>query len=216
MAMTDQSCDLLARMKQKYSTTASWAVWDENDIDFPDSPSGLRNDVVLIAGNPGGAAEESGRTPWINFHTGRKHNDHFLAHALRDTDLWGGYMTDFYSQIESKLHKVDRSAIVTGKDVSDLADEIKQLGAVDPLFVLIGGDAMQLTKEPHRGTIAHAVDVDSESLRWIHVPHYSGSNGGVHRGKAEVYRAAFEYAMQRPRQRFVTADFHEWFDAQVR
>ena len=207
----DRSRELLARMND-YATTASWAVWHDDDITFPDNPVGLHGDVVLIAGNPGNAADDDGRTPWMNFHTGRRHNDHFLAAALRGTPLWGGYMTDLYSQVTPRPDDVDRSPAVTCHAANNLAKQLERLGARDPLLVLIGLHAFQLASEPYRSTIAAAVHVTPGELRWIHVPHYSRSNAATHRGRTEVYREAMRYAVERPRQKFDRNDFHTQLD----
>lgn len=207
----DRSRELLARMND-YATTASWAVWHDDDITFPDSPAGLHNDAVLIAGNPGNAAHDAARPPWMNFHTGRLHNDHFLAAALRGTPLWGGYMTDLYSQVTSRPDDVDRSPAMTCHAANHLAKQLERLGARDPLLVLIGLHAFQLASEPYRSTIAAAVHVTPGELRWIHVPHFSRSNAGTHRGRPDVYREAVTCAVERPRQKFDRNDFHTQLD----
>lgn len=202
LASPDRSPELLQRMKD-HSESASWAVWEHDDITFPAEPRGLHTDAVLIAINRGGHGPQSAPLPpWTNFHTARRHNDHFLAVACRDTPLWGGYMTDLLEERQGRLAAVDTTPTVVDGDVAALVEELKLLDAREPLLVLIGSDAHRLATKPRRlAALASALGSDAQTIRWVHIPHYSAANGRVHGGKPERYRALVLRALDRPRVR---------------
>ena len=172
-----RSTGLLQQMSA-HSESASWAVWEDDDISFPRQPQGLHTDAVLITVNRGGHGPDTAPLPpWTNFHTARKHNDHFLAVACRDTPLWGGYMTDLLEERQGRLAAVDTSDAVVDGDVTALAEELSQLQAKDPLVVLMGSVALSLATAPRRlDALANALGSDRRSLRWVHIPHYSAAN----------------------------------------
>jgi hypothetical protein len=106
-----------------YKDVASWAVWDvvfptvrfdrssnlSLPVNDPALPPILRSDVVFLGLNPGNVAR-GGVAPWSMFHTGPKHNDHFIAEAVRDTAYWGSYMTDLFRQVESNSQLVTNNS----------------------------------------------------------------------------------------------------------
>ena len=196
----DRSQQLLQRMAD-HRESASWAVWEDDNISYPARPAGLHTDAVLIAINRGGHGPGSTPLPpWTNFHTARKHNDHFLAVACRDTPLWGGYMTDLLEERNGRLASVDMSRAVVDANVAALADELRLLQAQDPLLVLIGGRCQTLATRPARlGALATALCADRNTIRWVHIPHYSPANGAVHGGKPERYRELVLRALDHPR-----------------
>lgn len=78
-------------------------------VNDPALPPILRSDVVFLGLNPGNVAR-GGVAPWSMFHTGPKHNDHFIAEAVRDTAYWGSYMTDLFRQVESNSQLVTNNS----------------------------------------------------------------------------------------------------------
>ena len=98
-------------IKEKYGHCASWAIWKEvgatpksnmgdlNVLDPQQNPnllSQLKPDVVFVGLNT--SRDISDEKHFRNFHpTGnraRYAQDYKTRFALKDTELWGGYMTD--------------------------------------------------------------------------------------------------------------------------
>lgn len=211
--MVDTAQDLLNRM-DSYKHRSSWAVWADDDITFPSNPTGLHSNAIVIAGNPGNAAAATNRRPWQNFHTGRRHNDHFLATAFRDTPVEGGYMTDLYEQIDSVMANVNTEKDILDLSVKHLAKEFKTLRAVDPIVVLVGTHAVKLLDSQHLDEFAEAVGTTADNLRWAHVPHYSRQNCKTHDGDPERYRAAVGHALANTRKKFTRDEVVAWLVAQ--
>jgi hypothetical protein len=196
--------DLLSSMAA-YRKTASWAVWDavrptapftrDSHLSLPiaDSELGsvLRSDVVLLGLNPGNAAharadgDQTG--DYLNFHTGPKHNDHLIAEAFRDTPYWGSYMTDLYTQIES------RSALVKDQptDIDAVLSQIATLNDGQPVQIIAFGARTSKALDKHSARLA-----STGLIRGVaKVPHYSGSNNGQHKGSPAVYRELVRVAL---------------------
>lgn len=175
-----------------YELIASWAVWPPSasyhrasDTSFPagDLDGVLHARSIILGLNPGESSVE--RRPWHNFHTSPRHNDHFLAEAFRDTSHWGAYMTDLLTEVSSKSSTVDLSDETIRRDVRVLVEQLQALGAVDPLFIVIGTKAARAFKD-HEPVLA--VSLGLSSVRWVPVPHYSAANGRVHGNIPEKYR----------------------------
>ena len=182
---------LLEKM-HAYRWTSSWAVWpraDEyersSDIRFPDGEDldGVLHARTVILGLNRGWSKE-GATKWGTFHT-PGHNDHMLAEAFRDTQHWGGYMTDLLSEVNSKSNTLDWSADTVAADVADLVEELKFLEVDDPLFILIGKDAASAFDQRSEG-IASALGLPP--LRSVKIPHYSSANGATHGNSPRRFR----------------------------
>lgn len=146
----------------------------------------LRSDVVFLGLNPGNVAK-AGVAPWSVFHTGSKHNDHFIAEALRGTPCWGAYMTDLFRQVESRSSLVRNNA-------ADLETLLTQIAAVN------NGQPVHLI--PFRGMAYESLRArekrlaDSGLVAGItKIPHYSGSNGRVHKGNIDMYRALVHHEL---------------------
>jgi hypothetical protein len=191
--------DLLQRT-HPYRHVASWAVWDavcptgrfhsRSNLRLPVGDPALltilRPDVVFLGLNPGNVAK-AGMAPWAVFHTGPKHNDHFIAEALRGTQYWGAYMTDLFRQVESKSSLV----VNESADIETLLGQLAIVNGGQPVHLIpFGGKA-------HKSLCAHEKRLAQSGLvSWVtQVPHYSGSNGRVHKGKREVYRELVHQAL---------------------
>ena len=98
-------------IKKIYGHVASWAIWKEvgetpksnmGDLNVLDSQqnsnllSQLKPNVVFVGLNT--SIDISYQEPFSNFHptgeTARYAQDYKTRFALKDTELWGGYMTD--------------------------------------------------------------------------------------------------------------------------
>jgi hypothetical protein len=185
---------------EPYKHISSWAVWDtlsptekfhrNSNLRLPvtDSalPRVLRSDVIFLGLNPGNVAK-AGMKPWAVFHTGPKHNDHFIAEALRDTPYWGAYMTDLFRQVESRSSLVRNNAT----DLETLLTQIAVVNDTRPVHLIPFGGKAHESLRAHQGRLA-----DSGLVAGItRVPHYSGSNGQVHKGDIDVYRALVHQAL---------------------
>lgn len=125
--------------------------------------------------------------PWSVFHTGPKHNDHFIAEPLRGTAYWGAYMTDLIRQVESK------SGLVTNNS-ADIETLLMQIAAVNdgkPVHLIPFGGKTYESLLVHEKRLADSGLV----ARVTRVPRYSGSNGRIHKGKPGVYRDLVHQAL---------------------
>ena len=200
-----------------YRHSASWAVWgsvrpsepftSESNLAFPGDdaalPGVLHGDVVMVALNPGNAAAAwDPEDAWVNFHGGRRHNDHLLAEAFRDTPAWGGYLADLHPTIvESDSRLVTPRAELVASAVQSLAEQIRLLGAPDPLVVCIGRGSHNRVLD-HLDTLRRALD--NPGLEVVGIPHYSGANNGVHGGDPARYRDLVAAVLDEPFTRLRT------------
>ncbi|MBT2546910.1 hypothetical protein [Arthrobacter sp. ISL-65] len=182
----------LLKTMAPYEMTASWAVWPAaapytrtSDISFPtDGLDGVLHARSIILGlNPGDSKVE--RLPWQNFHTGPRHNDHFLAEAFRDTVHWGAYMTDLLTEVNSKSNTLDLTRETIQRDVAVLAGQFQALGAADPLIIVIGRKTATAFAK-HERYLADTLGLTK--VRWVTVPHYSAANSRVHGNSPGMYR----------------------------
>lgn len=147
----------------KFNSMDSWAIWDIPDVDLtnktPDErqrifgdnyqpnhfPSEklnknldakLKSSKYVIAGmNPGNAASEQPSDPFSNFHGAKKSADYRLAAALYDTEIWGSFMTDVSSTVESKSDKVK----ITQNDVEKFEKHLDELNIPDDVTIIALG-----------------------------------------------------------------------------
>ena len=175
-----------------YQMTASWAVWPPadsynraSDISFPTEGlnGALHSRSIILGLNPGDSLVE--RLPWHNFHTGPRHNDHFLAEAFRGTAHWGAYMTDLLTEVNSKSKTLDLSPGTIRRDVAVLTEQLHALQAADPLFIVIGKKTGEAFAK-HERDLARALNM--ARLRSVTVPHYSAANSRVHGNNPATYR----------------------------
>ena len=150
-------------IKEEYGTCASWAVWKEqgnnpplfnmgdlNILDPQQNPnllSQLKPDVVFVGLNI--SMYISDEKPFRNFHpTGKKARyaqDYKTRFALKDTELWGGYMTDIIKHYP-ELHGQDVMGFLNGnpdvekKNIETFRKELKDLGTENPTIIAFGID----------------------------------------------------------------------------
>lgn len=175
-----RTTELLARMAP-WGSKASWAVWGDDDVSFPQEPTGLHTGAVVVTFNRPHEGEAPDAEPWLNVHTSRRGHDHFLARALRGTPAWGGYLTTLHEAPDEEL-----------------AVELRTLGASDPLVLLVGGKARDLVL---RGAdvVATALGTTAAGLRWVDLPHFSGMAARVHGSHPERYAELVAWSLAHPR-----------------
>ena len=150
-------------IKQKYGHCASWAIWREQGnnpplfnmgdlsvLDPQQNPnllSQLKPDVVFVGLNI--SIDIGDQEPFSNFHptgaTARYAKDYKTRFALKDTELWGGYMTDIIKHYP-ELHGQDVMGFLNGnpdvekKNIETLRKELKDLGTENPTIIAFGID----------------------------------------------------------------------------
>ena len=151
-------------IKKKYGQVASWAVWKEQgnnpplfnmgDLNIldpqqnPDLLSELKPNVVFVGLNT--SKDISGLEPFSNFHpTNPFANDYKTRFALKDTELWGGYMTDIIKKHE-ELHSLSvvkhlrKYPEVVDENIETFRKELKDLGTKNPTIIAFGNAAYSI------------------------------------------------------------------------
>lgn len=140
-------------IKEKYGYWSSWALWAEAG-ETPKSNVGdlsifegdgflkqLNTEFVLVGLNIARADIEK---PLANFHsTLSRAQDYKIRYAVKDTRLWGAYMTD----VIKDFNEVDSGKLVTYlkknkqfelDNIEVFRKEIQDLGAEHPILVALG------------------------------------------------------------------------------
>ena len=151
------------KIKKEYGDCASWAIWKEvgetpksnmedlNILDPRQNPnllSELRPNVVFVGLNT--SKDISGLEPFSNFHpTNPFANDYKTRYALKDTELWGGYMTDIIKKHE-ELHSLSvvkhlrKYPEVVDENIETFRKELKDLGTKNPTIIAFGNAAYSI------------------------------------------------------------------------
>ena len=152
-------------IKKEYGTCSSWAIWKEvgatpttnmEDLNIldpqqnPDLLSELKPNVVFVGLNT--SKDISGLEPFSNFHpTNPFANDYKTRYALKDTELWGGYMTDIIKKHE-ELHSLSvvkhlrKYPEVVDENIETFRKELKDLGTKNPTIIAFGNAAHSILK----------------------------------------------------------------------
>ena len=140
------------RIKERYQYYASWAVWAEGTLPMenvgdlsvldptlnPQLLEQLNPNIVLVALNIAAADIEE---PWGNFHSGWHHaQDYKIRYAVRDTPLWGAYMTDIIKDhpelVAANVHAhLAHNPDVLHQNVENFKQELKDIGAKKPKLI---------------------------------------------------------------------------------
>ena len=153
------------KIKKEYGDCASWAIWKEvgetpksnmEDLSVldpqqnPNLLSELRPNVVFVGLNT--SKDISGLEPFSNFHpTNPFANDYKTRYALKDTELWGGYMTDIIKKHE-ELHSLSvvkhlrKYPEVVDENIETFRKELKDLGTKNPTIIAFGNAAHSILK----------------------------------------------------------------------
>ena len=153
------------KIKKTYGDCASWAIWKEvgdtpksnmEDLSVldpqqnPNLLSELKPNVVFVGLNT--SKDISGLEPFSNFHpTNPFANDYKTRYALKDTELWGGYMTDIIKKHE-ELHSLSvvkhlrKYPEVVDENIETFRKELKDLGTKNPTIIAFGNAAHSILK----------------------------------------------------------------------
>lgn len=153
------------KIKNKYGEFASWAVWANEDI-RPKSNIGdmsifdqdknqtlldtLNPNVIMVGLNFSRIVE---KVAFINFHDKRPQGqDYKLRYAFRDTEFYGGYMTDIIKDFEEKISgnvvkylKDNRKFELMNIELFD--EEVTDLKCKDPLIIAFGNVTFDILKK---------------------------------------------------------------------
>ena len=143
-------------MKKKYQFYSSWAIWAEEG-ETPKSNVGdlsvlnpainqnllneLNPNIILVALN---ISRGDIQEPLANFHDKRSEaTDYKLRYALKDTALWGGYLTDIIKDFDQKISGKVVSFLKENQrfekeNVDYFLEEISYLGVTNPILIALG------------------------------------------------------------------------------
>ena len=140
-------------IKEKYGFWSSWALWadveeapksnvgDLSIFEGDEFLSRLNAEFVLVGLNIARADIEK---PLANFHSSlSRAQDYKIRYAVKDTQLWGAYMTD----VIKDFNEVDSGKLVTYlkknkqfelDNIEVFRKEIQDLDAENPILVALG------------------------------------------------------------------------------
>ena len=174
-------------LREKYGKHASWAIWAEAGIKPKDNMgdltvfdieinknllSELNPDIILVALN---FSESVNLKPFENFHAGGKFQDYKTRFALKNSPLWGGYMTDILKDFPEKYSNNVYSYLrkhpkIEDENIHKFRQEIQDVGSENPLLVAFG-------------EIVHKILIrNMQDFKIIKIPHYA------HQISKEKYR----------------------------
>lgn len=169
-------------VKENFGLFASWAVWSEV-VDRPKSNMGdlsifenpqltdtlkiLNNKFILVGLN---ISTIDIKIPLSNFH-GENGEVYKARFALKDTPLWGGYMTDIIKDFKEpdstkivKFLKNNPDFITT--HIDNFCNELTSISAEDPILVAFGNDVYSILQK-----------FFSDEYQIIKIPHYAARYG---------------------------------------
>jgi hypothetical protein len=136
----------------------------------------LKPDVVFVGLNT--STDINDLEPFSNFHSTSPHaQDYKIRFALKDTKLWGGYMTDIIKDhVELHGHTVrsylNENPDVEDKNIETFRKELKDLGTENRTIIAFGGEVYRILTNNNL----------HDEFNIIPVTHYS------HRISKEIYR----------------------------
>lgn len=166
-------------IKHKYGHYASWAVWADEGAKPKDNMGDLsvlnvrtnldllrilKPYIVLVGLNISGRIERQ----LGNFHSPKPHaNDYKIRYALKNTPLYGAYMTDIIKDFEQKISGKVMTFLRGDKtfeaeNVEIFREEISDLGVDQPRISAFGNDAYKLLMN----NLSSEYDIEK-------IPHYS-------------------------------------------
>jgi len=151
-------------IKEKYGHCASWAIWREQGnnpplfnmgdlsvLDPQQNPnllSQLKPDVVFVGLNI--SIDIGDQEPFSNFHSNYRYaQDYKLRFALKDTELWGGYMTDIIKDHvelhgQTVVNYLNANPDVEEKNIETFRKELKDLGTENPTIIAFGNEVYRI------------------------------------------------------------------------
>lgn len=164
-------------IKNRYGHYASWAIWAEEGKRPKDNMDDLRifdvdtNSDLLVQLNPnyilvGLNISRKIERPLRNFH-GPNGGAYKIRFALKDSPLWGAYMTDIIKDFEQKVSGEVTSYLRKNRDfelenIKLFEEEIEFIGARNPIIITFGVHAYNIIEKNL-----------SEKYEIIKIPHYS-------------------------------------------
>ena len=166
-------------LKNKHGLHASWAVWAD-ETNRPKSNMGdlsiFENDSVIKTLNPNNiivafnfSVDGKVLHSWENFH-GENGEVYKLRYAVKNTPLWGAYMTDIIkdhvdpNSISVKKF-LEKNPEVISKNVKRFKEEIKDLNVTKPILYALGKDVFKILN-----------DYLSDKYKIIRLTHYGIPN----------------------------------------
>ena len=175
-------------IKDRYGHLASWAIWAAQG-DTPKSNMGdlsvldpdvdknllskLNPNIVLVGLN---FAVDIEHESWDVFHKYRRYGTDFKTrYALRDTPLWGAYMTDVlkdYPETDSQkvLSHIRKHPELEQQNIKSFRQELADIGTTNPCLIAFGNIVNDILKR------------NLAEFEIIKIPHYA------HRMNKENYR----------------------------
>ena len=167
-------------IKDKYGHCASWAVWADAGENPKDNIGDLsifkieetvgllrllRPDVILV-----GLNFSRGSVPFTlgNFHDRRPQSqDYKLRYALKDTPLWGAYITDIIKDFDQKASGKVMAYLRNNRsfekaNVDRFREELRDLGVDQPTIIALGEAAFKVLTRNLGG-----------QYRVLKLPHYA-------------------------------------------
>jgi len=151
-------------IKEKHGKYASWAIWKHED-EKPKSNMGdllvldpninknllseINPNVILVALN---FSMEVDHESFGNFHSDGAHRqDYKTRYALRDSQFWGGYMTDIIKNYPEKESGNVVKYLNSHKDfeqenIEFFRQELRDLGTGNPTIIAFGGTVFNILK----------------------------------------------------------------------
>ena len=152
-------------IKKKHGRYASWAIWSKEDKN-PTSNIGnleifniknnkelleqLNPNIILVGLNFSRKDLGKELKDWNNFHSSWGYaKDYKIRYGLKDTSLWGGYMTDIIKKYPEKESKRVMSYLKSNKidekeNIKLFRQELKDLGSDNPIIIAFGNDVYNI------------------------------------------------------------------------
>jgi hypothetical protein len=187
-------------IKKKYGHYASWAIW-ANEGEKPKDNVGnlsvfdiknnvelfhqLNPNIILVGLNISRRIE----IPLANFHDARSQAMDFkIRYALRDSPLWGAYMTDIIKDFEQKASGKMMAYLRTDKpfeeeNVKVFREEINDLGIDNPTIIAFGRDAYSVLTRNFKN-----------ECKIFEIPHYSNYSSRE-RYRKELKKRSFPWGV---------------------
>ncbi len=167
--------DKFKKIRNKYGMYSSWAIWSEEGItpksnmcskifESEDTIKYLHSRYVLVGLNISRPLEKK----FSNFHPDYSEaQDYKTRYALKNTPLWGAYMTDiikdFEEVVSGKMMKYLRENPEFEKtNISTFQKELNFVSTSQPILVAIGKDSYSILKRNLK-----------EDFKIIKIPHYA-------------------------------------------
>jgi len=164
-------------IKDRYGYVASWALWAEvgatpksnigelNIFDDPLIHQKLNPNFVLVGLN---VSRGLIKTPFANFHDSRTEATDFkIRYAIKNTILWGAYMTDILKDFNQKESGKVAQYLRTNRqfeieNCESFVEEINTLNVSDVTLIALGNETYSILRRNFK-----------EDFNILKVPHYA-------------------------------------------